>query len=112
MNIENLDVDMLIAAKQKNDSLLLDVIKYQQQKIKEYETLFQYKKNSDGVSPAGLISPKAAAKYLGLSEWTVREAAKQGYFHEIPFLGKICYSIKEIDRYIQGCMRSKLIKIE
>ena len=111
MNIESIDVDMLIAAKEKNDSLLLEVVKYQQKKLKEYEELLNYKQNLNGVSPAGLISPKAAAKYLGLSEWTVRESAKQGYFHEIPFLGKIFYSIKEIDAYIQGCMSSKLKNI-
>lgn len=109
--LENIDVDTVLMAKTKNDKLLVEIIKYQQEQIKELKALLCYEQNDDGVSPAGLIAPRNAAIYLGMSERTVRESAKQGYFHEVPFLGQIYYVKKEIDEYIKSCLHSKLKKM-
>lgn len=113
--IDNLDVDMFIEQKVKTDNILLEIIKNLQAKIKDYEDLLAYKKEKAAeeveVSPAGLMSAKAAAMYTGTSEYGIREGAKQGYYHEIPWAGRVYYRKEEIDGYLMSCCKSKLKQV-
>lgn len=110
--LDNLDVDMFIEQKVKTDNILLEIIRNLQAKVKDYEDLLAYKEEKAAeeveVSLAGLMSAKAAAMYTGTSEYGIREGAKQGYYHEIPWAGRVYYRKKEIDDYLMACCKSKL----
>lgn len=109
INLDLLNVDMFLAEKEKSDRVLLEIIKAQKAKISELEELIDYRNKHDiKVSPAGLITPKDAAKYIGVSEYLAREGARQGYYHEVPWSGNIMYRLDEIDGYIRSCCSSKL----
>ena len=109
ISLDLLNVDMFLEQKEKSDKVLLEIIRAQQAKIKELEELAGFRSAQKAkVSEAGLITPKDAAKYLGISEYQVREAAKKGYYHEIPWNGNVLYHINEINGYIQSCLKPKL----
>ena len=109
--IEKLDVDMFIEQKVKTDNVLLEIIRHLQKQVGEYKELLAYRESKQleevEVSPAGLMNAKAAAAYTGVSEYGIREGAKQGYYHEIPWAGRVYYSKQEIDDYLLRCCKSR-----
>lgn len=59
------------------------------------------------IKATGLINAKDASELYKVSQYQIRELAKQGIITEVPFGGNKMFIIDEIEEYINSCKKRR-----